>query len=146
MRESLKKNTWDSSSSPSHSSAIPACFHSQKLWGLLFLALEPWAGECNLRLGPVTLQEGPPQMKYSSLFLNAHLGVGPVCSVTLPLLPVSIWLLLYTLSFRSFVQLNFRWFLMIAVLVVILNVALGEGKHSIYLFCHLEWKLFSICL
>ena len=32
----------------------PTAFHSQKLWGLIFLALEPWSGEPIVRLGPLT--------------------------------------------------------------------------------------------
>ena len=39
-------------------------FHSQKLWGLLFLALESWAGLLGVRLGPLAPQEGPLQLKY----------------------------------------------------------------------------------
>lgn len=69
---SFKRNIWDSRSLPSHLSLIPADFHSQKLWGLLCLALEPWArGHC-VRLGS-----------------TAQVGVGPAFLESPLLLPVS---------------------------------------------------------
>ena len=36
----FRRNAWDSSCHSSHSATIPAGFHSQKLWVVLFLALE----------------------------------------------------------------------------------------------------------
>lgn len=38
---------------------ILAVFHSQMLWGFLFLALDPWVGELGVRLRPLTPQKGP---------------------------------------------------------------------------------------
>ena len=38
----FRRNAWDSSCHSSHSATIPAGFHSQKLWVVLFLALEHW--------------------------------------------------------------------------------------------------------
>ena len=38
----FNRNAWDSRSPLSHSVTIPTGFHSKKLWGLLFSALEPW--------------------------------------------------------------------------------------------------------
>ena len=40
----FERNTWDSTSPPSPSPTLLAGFYSQKLWGLLFLAPELWAG------------------------------------------------------------------------------------------------------
>lgn len=48
-------------------------FHSQELWGVLFLPLEPWAA--GLGIGPLAAQRGPPQPRYLSWFLTPH-GVG----------------------------------------------------------------------
>ena len=56
----------DSSSPLSHSARDPAGFHSQKLWGFLSSALEPWAGETGVGLGPLAPQEGPLLPRYSS--------------------------------------------------------------------------------
>ena len=55
---SLGGAAWDSSSSPSPSSSMTAGFYSQKLRGLLFLTLEPWAGEPGVGLGPFVPQGG----------------------------------------------------------------------------------------
>ena len=46
----FKSNIWDSRSPPPHSATTPAGFQSQDLWGLFFLALEPWAGEVGVGL------------------------------------------------------------------------------------------------
>ena len=39
-RGPLRGTAWNSSTA-----SIPTSFYSQKMWGLMFLALEPWAGE-----------------------------------------------------------------------------------------------------
>ena len=63
----IKRNTWDLRSPLSLSATILAGFHSQKLWGLLFLALEPWAGGSDVGPGPVTIpQEGSLELRYPS--------------------------------------------------------------------------------
>ena len=56
--------------------SVPACFHSQKLWGILFLALGPWAGVPGVGLGLLTAQRGPPQLRYPSQLLSATRGCG----------------------------------------------------------------------
>lgn len=43
-------------------------FHSQNFWEILFLTLEPCAGEPVLGLGPLTPPEGPLQPRYASYF------------------------------------------------------------------------------
>ena len=48
----LRENAWDSRNLLSLS-YNPAAFHSQKLWGLLFPALESWAGGPGVWLGPL---------------------------------------------------------------------------------------------
>lgn len=57
----FKRDIWDSSHPRPHSATISAGFHSQKLWGILFPALESWAGEPRVGLGPLTLLGGPLQ-------------------------------------------------------------------------------------
>ena len=64
--------------------SIPASFYSQKLWGLIFLALEPWAGEPGVGLGLLV------PMTFLQNFYLPHTGVGPGRSVSVPLLPVWI--------------------------------------------------------
>lgn len=65
----FNRNTWDSRCPLSHSATVSMGFPSQNLWGLLFLVLEPWAGEPGVRLGFLTVQRGPPQPRYPSRFL-----------------------------------------------------------------------------
>ena len=55
MCRPFKRNTWDCSSTLSHS-AIFAGFYSQKLWRLFFLSLEPWAEGSGVGLRPLTPQ------------------------------------------------------------------------------------------
>ena len=60
----------------SSTDSIPIGFHRQKLWGLIFLALEPWAG------GPgVSLELLAPEIP-SRIFI--HMGVGPAFSASVP--------------------------------------------------------------
>lgn len=56
-----------------------------------------------------------------------------------PLLPVLISPLLYIFSYRGFVQLVFRWFLGLIILLFICNsdVILEGSRHKIYLIHHL---------
>lgn len=63
-----------------HPDGIPADFHSQLLWGLLFLALSVWAGESNLGLEPLT-PLGDLGSRYPSLFLTTvhRCGTIPFC-------------------------------------------------------------------
>lgn len=53
---------------------IPADFHIQMLWGLLFLALVPWAGELIIELGPLS-PPGTSVADISPLILNHHMQV-----------------------------------------------------------------------
>ena len=53
----FKRGAWDFKNSPSHSAIIPAGFHKQKLWGLLFPPLELWAGGSGVGLGFLTPYE-----------------------------------------------------------------------------------------
>ena len=66
----------------SSTESIPAGFCSQKLWGLIFLALEPWAGGPGVRLGLLTHETSLPN------FYAPHVGVGPARFTPLLLLPV----------------------------------------------------------
>lgn len=101
------------------------------LWGLLFPA---WC----FRLGT----SGATSIAeiFFPILNNHTVGVGSACSVSLPLLPVLLWLLLYILSDKISVQLVFSWFLMITVPWFSCNfdVAVGGGQDSVYLLCHLD--------
>ena len=61
--------------------SIPIGFCSQKLWGLTFLALEPWAVGPGMGLGFLA-----PEISFPN-FYPPHV-VGPVHSMSVPLLPV----------------------------------------------------------
>lgn len=67
--------------------------------------------------GPFSPQDGTSAAKIFILIVNHRtIGVGPVRSATLPLLPVPSWSLLYVFSYKTFGQLFFRWFLMTVAL------------------------------
>ena len=66
----------------SSTDSIPTGFCSQKLWGLIFLALEPWAGGPSVGLELLT-----PKI-FLLNFYPPHMGEGPVHSTSVPLLPV----------------------------------------------------------
>ena len=68
------------SASSTHS--IPTGFCSQKLWGLIFLALESWAGSLVYVLDSSLL-------RYPS-WIFMHAGVGPAHFASAPLL--SVWM------------------------------------------------------
>ena len=80
-------NSWDSRSPLSPSATVPTGFHTQKLGGLLFLPLEPWAGcgpQCGAGTpcssGDLCSRDVPPD------FYPPHVGVGPARPVCLSLL------------------------------------------------------------
>ena len=64
----------------SSTDSISAGFCSQKLWRLIFLALEPWVGGPGMDLGLLVLKISLPNF--------IHVGVGPAWSASAPLLPV----------------------------------------------------------
>ena len=66
----------------SYTDSIPAGFCSQKLWGLIFLALEPWAREAGMGLGLLASEIALLN------FYTPHVDVGPAYSISPPLLPV----------------------------------------------------------
>ena len=66
----------------SFTDSIPNGFCSQRLWGLIFLALEPWAG------GPcVGLRLLSPKISLPNFYLP-HVDMIPAHSGSVPLLPV----------------------------------------------------------
>ena len=83
---------------PSQSANISSAVHNQKLWVVLFLVLEPWAESSGVGLGPPVPQKGPLKLRVPGNFYLPHVGVGPAHSASPPLLPVSVWLLLYSPS------------------------------------------------
>ena len=62
----------------SFTDSIPAGFCSQKLWGLIFLALEPWAGGPGVGLGLLAREISLPNF-------YPHVGAAPVHSASVPL-------------------------------------------------------------
>lgn len=107
----LEEDAWESGHLPSYLNGILTDFHSQTLWGLLLPAPEPWAVEPGVVLGPLAPPGGTTASEASLPLLHTWLrvGVGPACSASPPLLPVSTRLL-YVLSYRASVQLDLRWF------------------------------------
>ena len=68
----------------SSTDSIPTGFCSQKLWGLIFLALEPGDGGLGVGLGLLT-----PDISHPNFYLP-HVDVRPARSMSPPLL--SIWM------------------------------------------------------
>ena len=66
-------------------------------------------------MGPLLLR-GTSAAKIPPDFYPPHVGVGPAGSTSPPLLPALMWLLLYTLSYRASLQLDFRGFSRMVVL------------------------------
>ena len=115
MRSPLKGTAWDSRSPLSPSSSIPAGFYSQKLWGLLFLALGPWAG--GPAMGPPGSSGETSEAQISLLTFILHMWVwGPGRSTSPPLLPVSLRFHLPLFGGRTSIQLDSRPFRTMAVL------------------------------
>ena len=75
----------------SSTDSIPAGFHSQKLWGLIFLAWEPWAGGVGVGLGLLA-----PEISLLN-FYPPHMDVRPAHSASVPFLPVWIDVILLIL-------------------------------------------------
>lgn len=78
MSEALQEEKPEQPTEPT-----PTGFYSQKLWGLSFLALEPWAGWSGVGWNPSLLRCHP------NLY-PPHLGLGPApfyISLSLPLHP-----------------------------------------------------------
>ena len=73
----------------SSTDSITTRFCSQKLWGLTFLAPEPWAGGPGVGLGLLA-----PEIALLNFYL-LHMDVVPACSASLPLLPV--WMVVVSL-------------------------------------------------
>nr|KAF6469801.1 hypothetical protein HJG59_011159 [Molossus molossus] len=65
------------------SALIPTGFYSQKLWGLLFLAVVPWAVGSGVEWEPLIPQGGPSQPSYLPDYLP-HMCVGPACPCLRP--------------------------------------------------------------
>ena len=66
----------------SSTNSISAGFCSQKLQGLIFLALEPWGGGLGVGLGLLVSELSLP------IFHPPHTGMGSAHSASAPLLPV----------------------------------------------------------
>ena len=77
---SLRRFIWTPEVSSTDS--IPAGFCSQKLWGLIFLALETLAEGAGVGLGLFN-----PEVSLPNFYLP-HVDVEPACSTSPPLLPV----------------------------------------------------------
>ena len=100
-------NSWYSSSPPSQPQSL-LVFTARSYGDFSSIHGNPgflvWGWGPLLLTGDLHSQDVPPY------FYQPHLGVGPVHPVPLPLLPASMWLLLYILSHRTSVQTDSRQF------------------------------------
>ena len=98
-----------------HSATILAGFYSRKLWILLFLALESWAWVLH---GIPGFSGGTSTAEISLLTFLFHMWVWDqpiLVSATPTSLHVAFFFFTF-LSYRTWVQLDFRWFWMKALL------------------------------
>ena len=103
-------------------------FSQPEVKRLTFLALEPWAGGPSVGLGCLLSQGGPLQQRYPSQSLTSIHGCGT--NISAPSTSLQ-WFLLYILSYRASVWLDFRQFWMMTVLQFSCNfdVVVGGGEH-----------------
>lgn len=76
---------------------ISTDFYSQILWGLFFPELEPWVGEISVGLGPLAPLGNLRSLDVSPKAQPPHMGAGRARFTSPPLLPVSMWPLVYIL-------------------------------------------------
>lgn len=97
----LRKSAWDSDSTPL---TQPQCLlvYSQKFWDFSSWHWTPCLGP-RMGLGPLI-----PLVRYHSWFLSATHGYRTACSISPPILLVSIWPFLYIFSYRISIELDFR--------------------------------------
>ena len=129
------KGTASGSSSLLHQ-LNPTGFCSQRLWGLIFLALKPWARGA-------WCEAGTPHSKISLLnFYPPHVGVGPACSMSATLLPVWMDMVSLILQLSDFHSTRFPTVLSDYIFILILTW-LCERTRLVCLRRHLDWKKFS---
>ena len=68
----------------SSTNSFPTRFHSQKLWGLIFLALEPCGEGPGMELGLLA-----PKISLQNFYL-LHMDIGAAHSMSEPFLPVGM--------------------------------------------------------
>ena len=85
----------------SSNDSVPAGFCSQKLEGLIFLALEPWAGGPGVGLGLLV-----PKISLLN-FYQPNVDMGPACCTSLPLLPVWMDVVSLIHCCQTSIQLDF---------------------------------------
>ena len=111
----------------SSTASVPAGFCSQKLGDFSSWHWDPG-------LGGLVWGQDSSLPRYPSQFLSPHLGVGPACSASVPLLPVMTWFLLEFCSWRpsmsSVSDGSERW-----LSVVQLQVCCGCGRRQAMLAC-----------
>ena len=94
--------------------ASPACLQRQMFWGLFFLMQDLWAGVSDVRLRPLTPWREPLQLWLFSCHLPEYVDFDHTTSP--PLLPISLWFLLYIFSCGNSFLLVFRLFSLIVAL------------------------------
>lgn len=109
-------------------------------------------GACHGTWTPSPSERASAVVKYILLMSHHARGVGPEHSISLPLLPVSMWLFPYILSciwsvLLVFSSVHFQRELF-CILVVGFGESKGEGELRTFLFYHLgpTSKVLSLCL
>ena len=113
----LKGTVWDSRNCLPPSATILLDFTARS-YKDFFLGTETliWGQGPGMRLGPLASHGDSPQLRYPSDFSPPLVGIRTACSAFLPFLPVSVWLLLYILSCKTSIQLDFKRFQMMIAL------------------------------
>lgn len=95
---------------------IPCWFKKPVVMGISFPGTGSLGWVPGVEIGPLAPQRAPQQMKYPSRFLRDTCGYRISPPTSLCLLPVSLWLLFYILSYKTSVMLDIWWFWMMIIL------------------------------
>ena len=109
-------------------------FFSQKVWWLIFLALEPWVGGPDIRRGLLA-----PKI-YLLNFFPPYSDLGPAPSAFPSLLLVWMDVVTSVRICQTFIQLYFWWFWWLFYILVVILMCLCEEYSCAYLCYHLDWK------
>ena len=150
----FKRNSWDSRRPLSNSATTPTGFYSQKLWGLLFLALKPWAGDQVWSWDPSLLRGEFCSWDIPPDFYLSHVSVGLACYMSPPLLSVLMWLLLYFPGCRTYIYISggSEWWLFCSLVVkrlFFLNIRLlrfDSAQAQTWRWSRINWRRNLCCL
>ena len=117
----------------------PTGLQSQIFWGLIFLMQDPQVGGPNVRFRSLTLWGEPLQCNYSLIVGHPLGGMKLDYTVSLPLLPISLWFLSCVFNCRSFLEGSILFFINgYSANGCGFGVQVTGGELRVFLLCHLD--------